>query len=415
MSEGLIIVGAGQASAEMASTLRQQGFAGRIRIFGDEPHLPYQRPPLSKGFLSGALDADALMLRTRAAYDRVGIELQLGARVTSIDRKCRRILLEDGRAFEYEKLALHLGGRARALHIDGAGDLRRFHNYHQIRTISDVQRLRQQFVPDRRLVVIGAGYIGLEVAAVAVKCGLHVTVLEAASRVLARVTGPEISAFYADLHRRAGVDVRTSVQLTAVDLDDGGLSVTAVRCTDGVVPLDLVVAGVGLTPNTELAAATGIGVEDGICVDQFGRTSDPDILAAGDCASHVSQLYERRVRLESTQNAVEQARAAALMLCGTPKPYASVPWFWSDQYDVRLQIVGLSAGYEQIVLRGSPDERSFAVFYLRNDRVIAADTVGRPGDFMMSKKLVAARMPVRATHLADQAIPLSALLATAVS
>ena len=295
--------------------------------------------------------------------------------------------------------------------VEGAQEAELLQNFHYVRTIDDIDCLRRHFEHGLRLVIIGGGYIGLEVAAVAVKRGLRVTVLEALPRVLARVTAPEVSAFYERVHRKAGVDVRTDVTVKGFEFDPSKDAVSAVICgEDTRVPADVVVAGIGLVPNTELAEGAGLAIENGIVVDEYSRTSDPDILAAGDCTSFQSALFGRRVRLESVPNAVEQARTAAATLCGKERPYNAVPWFWSDQYDLKLQMAGLSQGYDQIVLRGSTQTSSFAAFYLQQGRLIAADTVNRPQEFMLSKRLVAASAVIEPHRLADESRPLKDLL-----
>jgi 3-phenylpropionate/trans-cinnamate dioxygenase ferredoxin reductase component len=408
--EVLIVVGAGQAGAELAVQARQSGWVGRILLAGEEPVLPYHRPPLSKAYLSGAAAPETLPVKAQAAYDNAGVELVLGQRVLAIDRLAHRVHFEHGRTEHYTRLALATGGRPRPLPL-AAATADRADNFHYLRTLADVDRIHARFVPGARLVIVGAGYVGLEVAAVAVKLGLHVTVLESAPRVLSRVTAPPVSEFYETVHREAGVHLRTGVQLERFTLDASRTRVTGVQCVDGhVFECDLVVAGIGLLPNTELAVACGLAVEDGILVDRAMRTSDPDVLAAGDCTRFESALYGRSVRLESVPNALEQARAAAAALNGKPVPAESVPWFWSDQYDLKLKMTGLSQGYDRLVLRGSIDARSFCAFYLKGRRVLAVDTVNRVPDFMLAKRLVGERIEVDADAIADEKTPLKAFL-----
>jgi 3-phenylpropionate/trans-cinnamate dioxygenase ferredoxin reductase subunit len=404
-----VIVGAGQAGAEVATSLRQQGYDGRIVLIGEEPQLPYRRPPLSKTYLTGEADAESLLIKPRATYDKAQIELLVPAQVARIDRAARCVVLADGRTQSYDKLVLATGGRPRQLTLDGA----QAPNVLCLRTLADVDAIRAEMQPQRRLVVIGGGYIGLEVAAAAIKQGLRVTVLESAPRVLVRVTAPEMSAFYERVHRDAGVDVRTGVSLEHFEQEAG--RVVAVVLADGSrIEADLLVVGIGLVPNVELARSAELAVGDGIVVDEFGRTSDPDILAVGDCACQPNAWLGRPVRIESVPNAMEQARTAAATLCGKSIPHRSVPWFWSDQYDLKLQMVGLSQGYEQVVLRGEPAGRSFCAFYLREGAAIAVDAVNRAGEFMVAKRLVADRVQVTAATLADETQPLQALLTPAV-
>ena len=407
----VVIVGAGHAAGELASALRQEGFTGRVLMIGEEGHLPYQRPPLSKAYLSGQVTADSLYLKPQSTYDRAQVEVMLNTRVETIDRAAKCVVLADGRQIHYDKLALTTGGRVRRLPTPGADSAEKMANFHYVRNIDDIDRLRRHFDHGLRLVIIGGGYIGLEVAAVAQKRGLHVTVLEALPRVLARVTAPELSAFYERIHREAGVDVRTSVQVSGFDFDASRDAVSAVVLGDGTrLPADVVVAGIGLVPNVELAQAAGLTVENGIVVDEYTQTSDPDIYAAGDCTNHPSALYGRRIRLESVPNAVEQARTMAAAMCGKPRPYNAVPWFWSDQYNLKLQMVGLSQGYDQFVLRGSTAGTAFSAFYLKEGRVIAADAVNRAPDFMMAKRLVSEHVVVDPKQLADESVPLKTLL-----
>lgn len=408
-AETVVIVGAGQAGGETASQLRKLGHTGRILIVGDEPHIPYKRPPLSKAYLAGAVGEDALHLLPRAGLDKLSIEFRSDTRAIGIDRHARRLLTSEG-ALGYDRLVLATGGRARELNLPGAHR----QNVFPLRTLGDVNRIRPRLAAGRRVVIVGGGFIGLEVAAVCVKLGLNVTVLEGLPRVLARVTVPQVSAFFERVHREAGVDLRTGVQVAGLEgepevrrvLLDGGGSVEA----------DLVIVGVGIVPNVELAQDAGLPVDNGIVVDEFTRTADPAILAAGDCTNHPNEFLGRRVRLESVQNAMEQARAAAATLAGKLEAYRAVPWFWSDQYDFKLQMVGLSAGHDACVLRGDPATgRSFAAFYLREGRLIAADTVNRAGDFAIAKKLVAGRLPLDAAALADEAVPLKSLLPAAAA
>ena len=357
--EVLTVIGAGQAGAELAVQARECGWPGRIVLAGDEPDLPYHRPPLSKAYLAGSAAPETLALKARATYEHAGIVLALGRRVVAIDRQARRVEFDGGPSIIYSRLAFATGGRPRPLPSASSG-AERAANFHYLRTLADVDRIRARFIDGARLVIIGGGYVGLEVAAVAVKQGLQVVVLEAAERVLSRVTAPAVSSFYERVHREAGVDVRIGVQVKAFELNRDRSRVSSVLCVDGQrLPCDLVVAGIGLVPNTELAAACGLKVDDGILVDSASRTSDPNIVAAVDCTRYHSALYGRSIRLESVPNALEQARCAAATLTGHDRRNESVPWFWSDQYDLKLKMVGLSQGYEQLVLRGSPDAGSF--------------------------------------------------------
>ena len=404
----IVVIGAGQAGGETATQVRKLGHAGRIVLIGEEPHIPYKRPPLSKAYLAGSIGEEGLYVVPRATLDKAGVEFLGNTRVTRIDRAAKSLELADGSQLAYDKLALTTGGRARNLPMPGAES----ENVFTVRSIADVQKIRPLCQPGARAVIIGGGFIGLEAAAVAVKLGVNVTVLEGLPRVLARVTCAEVSAFFTRVHREAGVDLRTGVQIQALETSAG--KVTAVLLADGSrIAADLVIVGIGQLPNVELAEAAGLAIDNGIVVDECARTSDPNIVAAGDCANHPSAFYGRRLRLESVQNALEQSRAAAATLVGQPQPYHMVPWFWSDQYELKLQMVGLSAGYDQLVIRGDLGSRNFAAFYLLAGRMIAADTVSRPQDFMVAKKLVALGTVLDAGVLADEAMPLKALLPAA--
>ncbi|MGF6855091.1 NAD(P)/FAD-dependent oxidoreductase [Paraburkholderia sp. CI3] len=406
-----LIVGAGHAAGECATAIREQGWTGRIVMVGEEPHLPYQRPPLSKAFLSGESTAEQLYLKPLSTYDKARVEFIPNTRAQHIDRDAKRVTLSNGSEISYTKLVLATGGRPRRLALPGIEATEKLQNFHYLRTLDHVARIRNQFHAGSRLVIIGGGYIGLEVAAVAVKRGLRVTVLEALPRVLARVTAPELSRFYEEVHREAGVDIRTNAIVSGFELDASGDAVAAVCCADGTrVAADLVIVGVGLEPATELAQAAGLAVDNGIMVDEHTRTSDPDIFAVGDCTNHPNPSLGRRLRLESVPNALEQARTAAASLCGKERVYNSVPWFWSDQYDLKLKMVGLSLGYDEFVLRGDPKARSFSAFYLKDGVMLAADTVSRVPEFVLAKRFVAEKIPVRAADLANESIPLKSLL-----
>jgi 3-phenylpropionate/trans-cinnamate dioxygenase ferredoxin reductase subunit len=380
----IVIVGAGQAGSDLACGLRQQGFAGTVTLIGEELHPPYRRPPLSKTFLSGEATLESLYLRTPRTYAEQGIECRHGVGVESIDRQLRLVKLFDGTELRYHRLVLATGGRPRTLSLSHVSSA----NVHYIRTIDDIQRLRSQFLPGKRLGVIGGGYIGLEAASIGIKMGLDVTIIEALPRVLARVAAPELSAFYERIHRAHGVKIVTG---TGVHTLEGERSIDTLVLSDGKrLPVDLVIVGIGLIPNTELADAAGLPIANGILVGPDMRTADPDIFAIGDCSSHENTFLERRVRLESVPSAAEQARIAAAVLSGKPTPPGGVPWFWSDQYELKLQMVGLSEGYDQLVIRGDVSTESFSLFYLKDGLVICADTVNRPAEFAVAKKLVRA-------------------------
>ena len=409
MEPGVVIVGAGFAAGEFAIKLRNAQYPHPITMVGAEAHLPYHRPPLSKAYLSGAVDDAALLLRPDTAYAKADIGFRGNTQVTRIDRARHAIELADGSALPYARLVLATGGHARRLTCPGA-DLA---GVLALRTLDDVLAIRARLQPGAELVIIGGGYIGLEVAAVAVKQGLNVTVVEAAPRVLARVAGAEISAFYEKAHRDAGVTIITGAGVSALLPAEGNADhVGAVELADGrVLPADFVIAGVGLIPNDGLAREAGLKADNGIWVDEYCRTEDEAVLAIGDCSNHPSAFLGRRVRLESVPNAIEQARVAADTITGKLAPYAAIPWFWSDQYDLKLQAVGLADGHDQVVLRGSMEARSFVVFYLRAGVVIAADAVNKGGEFMVAKRLVGSRITPDVAVLCDPGRPLKDLVA----
>ena len=406
-----VIVGAGVAGAEAVIALRRQGFAGEITMIGEERHAPYQRPPLSKSYLSGEASTESLYVKPKHEYQKAGIDVMLGVRAARIDRTSKQVVLSDGREVKYDTLILALGGRARNLDSLPPGRHGSIHNLYTIRTIDDVDRLKNEFRAATRIVIVGGGYIGLEVAAVAVKLGLRVLVLERLSRVLARVTAPQVSAFYEGIHREAGVEVRTEAEILGFDFDASSKVIRAVNCGDGeAIPADLVIAGIGMTPNAELASAAGLAVGDGILTDASARTSDDSIFAIGDCSNHPCAPDGQCVRLESQPSALDQARTATAAICGKEPRNPAVPWFWSDQYDVKLQIAGLSKGYDRVVLRGSPEARRFSVLYLKQARVIAADAVNCPQDFGAARNLILRRTEVDLDRLADTRFPLAGLV-----
>ena len=399
----ILIVGAGQAADQAVHTLRRKGFTGKLAVVGDEPWLPYQRPPLSKKYLAGALDRDRLVLRPRHFYTEHSVETHLGRRVNEISREDRRVRLDDGSVLPYDALLLATGSRPRPLTVPGA-DLP---GVHTLRTIEDVERIRTDFADGRRLVIIGGGYIGLEVAATARELGLDVTVLEMAERVMNRVTCKEVSSFYESEHARHGVQIITNSRVRALASDSRTGRVKAVLTEDGAEhPADVVVVGVGVLAADDLAVAAGLECANGIVVNEYCQTSDPAIYAAGDCANHPNLHYGLRLRLESVDNAFEQAASAAHNLLGSPTVHDRVPWFWSDQYDLKMIIVGLCQGHDTVVVRGSPAARSFSACYLRAGELVAIDSVNSAKDQMAARKLIAARARPDIDKLANPGIPM---------
>jgi 3-phenylpropionate/trans-cinnamate dioxygenase ferredoxin reductase subunit len=395
MSKTVIIVGAGHAAGQTAASLRQKGFDGRIIMIGDEDYVPYQRPPLSKAFLAGDMTKERLYFKPEKFWPEHDVEMRLGESAASIDREAKSVSLANGEILNYDCLVLATGGRVRELHIPG----HELKGVHYLRSIADVDAIRPAFKEGTRLVIVGGGYIGLEVAAVACKHGLDVTVLETESRVMNRVVATEISLFFQQIHTEEGVKLELGRRVQKIC---GNGKVESIACADGfTVTADICIIGIGIIPNTEIADAAGLKCSDGIVVDEYCQTSDPDIYAVGDCTKHPNALLGRHLRLESVHNAIEQGKTAAASICGQPAAYAQVPWFWSDQYDVKLQIAGLTEGYEQFVMRGDPASRSFAAFYLLDGKVLAVDAINSPREFMLGKKLVAAGAHFAPDELAD--------------
>ncbi|GAB98633.1 putative ferredoxin reductase [Gordonia namibiensis NBRC 108229] len=402
-----VVIGASHAGAQLSAQLRSSGWDGDIVLIGDEPYLPYHRPPMSKTYLADTVGIDDLLIRGTEFYDKQNIRVRR-ARVERIDRAEQRVVLSDGESLSYDRLALCTGARPVRLGIPGA-ELR---GVYYLRTAEDVEAIRADVPGSRRAVIVGGGYIGLETAASLRKLGLDVTVVEAADRVLQRVTAPEVSDFFRRIHEAEGVHIRTDAAVVGFEGDDGTGRVAAVRLADGeMVPADFVIVGIGVRPNVELAHEAGLAVDDGIVVDAQGRTSDPRITAAGDCVTYHDVRYGK-TRLESVPSAGEQAKVAAATMCGKETTISALPWFWSDQYDLKLQIAGLNTGYDTVVLRGDPTtDREFACFYLRAGELIAADCVNRPQEFMFSKRVLAQSLPVDRDALADLDVPIASQLA----
>jgi 3-phenylpropionate/trans-cinnamate dioxygenase ferredoxin reductase subunit len=404
MAEKIVIIGAGQAGLQAAASLRQEGYAGAITLIGEEPHLPYQRPPLSKAYLEGALDKSRLVLKPAEFYAKERIDLRTGERITAIDRARKSVVLASGEALSYDRLLIATGAPPRRLNVPGA----ELAGVASLRTIADSDALRPALQSGKRLVIVGAGYIGLEVAAVARKKGLPVTILELADRCLTRVAGVEISRFFHELHRDAGVDLKLGASLQGF----AGKDRLEAAIADGeAIACGAALVSVGAAPATSLAEAAGLKVDNGVWVDETARTEDPAIWAAGDCTNFPSPIYGRRMRLESVPNAIDQAKAAAANMAGRRALYDAVPWFWSDQYDVKLQTAGVADGADERLARGDPRGRRYAVWYFREGRLIAVDAVNDPASFLAGKRLIAAKAAPDRKTLADPAADLKPLLA----
>ena len=402
----VVIVGAGHGGAQCAIALRQNGFTGRVVMVGREPEPPYERPPLSKEYFAREKTFERLYIRPPSFWEEKNLELILGAEVTVIDPEARRVTLSNGDTLGYGALVWAAGGDPRRLPVPGS----ELAGVHAVRTRADCDQLMGEIDGGvKNIAVIGGGYIGLEAAAVLTKLGCHVTLLEALPRVLARVAGPELSAFYEAEHRAHGVDLRTEVTIASLE---GEGRVTGVKLGDGsVIPADAVIVGIGIVAAVGPLIAAGAAGGNGVDVDEYCRTSLPDVYAIGDCAAFACDYADGTVmRVESVQNANDQATCVAKAICGDPQPYHAFPWFWSNQYDLRLQTAGLSVGYDQTVLRGDPAARSFSVVYLKAGRVIALDCVNMVKDYVQGRKLVEGKVSPDLAQLADASVPLKELV-----
>ena len=405
-AERIVILGAGHAGGTAAALLRQWGHEGPITLLGEEPLVPYQRPPLSKAWLKGEAGAEDLELKPESFYPEHDIALRLSVRAIAIDRKAKTVELEDGERLPYDLLILAMGARARKLPVPGV-DLE---GVLELRTAADAEELKAALGPGRRLAVIGGGYIGLEAAASARALGAEVTVIEREARLLPRVAGGDLSAFFHHYHEARGVAFEVSQQVTAIEGEAGRVS--GVRLSDGrFLPCDAALVGVGAQPNDEMAHAAGLDCSNGVVVDLEARTSDPAVYAIGDITWRPLPLYGRPFRLESVPNALEQARHAAAAICGRPPPAPEVPWFWSDQYDLKLQIAGLTFDPDTAVLRGDMAAAKFAVFHLKQGVVVAVEAVNAPGEFMGGKLLIGRKAAVDPARLADLSVSMKEVAA----
>jgi 3-phenylpropionate/trans-cinnamate dioxygenase ferredoxin reductase component len=400
----VLIVGAGHAGFQLATSLRQHGYSEPIGLVNDEAHLPYQRPPLSKAYLKGTGGPDSLMFRPDKFYRDQNVEL-IPDRAVSIDCAARKLLLASGASLDYGHLVLATGARNRLLDIPNANH----EDVRYLRTLDESEALRQRIAPGQRVVVIGAGFIGLEFAATARAKGLEVDVLELGTRVMARAVTAEISEFFQARHTAAGIRIHLGVQATSIESD--GVSVTGVSLSDGRhVPADLVVVGVGVLPNVELAADAGLSVAAGIIVDEHLLTSDPHISAIGDCALFASHRFGGSLRLESVQNATDHARCVAARLTGDAKAYDGLPWFWSDQGADKLQIAGLTTGYDRVVVRGEPGQGSFSAFCYKSGHLVGVESVNRAADHVFGRKILGMNRSIEPEQAADTGFDLKAAL-----
>ena len=402
MSDKVVIVGAGQAGGQTAVSLRLMGHEGPVVVIGDEAHVPYERPPLSKAFLSGDVAHERLYLKKPGYYADHDIELKLNTRVKAIDRAAKTVTLASGESLSYDKLVLATGSRVRKLDVPG-GNLP---GIHYLRTLADVEAIKDSLKPGARAAIVGGGYIGLEVAAVLTKLDAKPVVIEVMDQVMARAMAPKVASFFEQVHRSRGVDIRLKTGVTGFEAGADGRVAAAITDSGEKIPADLAIIGIGILPEVELAAEAGLKVDNGIAVDEYGRTEDPAVFAAGDCTNHPNALLDRRLRLESVQNAVSQGKAVAGAIVGKPAPYAEVPWFWSDQFDLKLQIVGLSDPTDEVVIRGSLEEHKFSACYLRGGELVAINCINALRDFNAAKKLIAAHARPDPIKLADPDIAL---------
>jgi len=403
MKSGLVIVGASYAGVQAGISAREQGYQGPISIVADEEHLPYQRPPLSKAFLSGDATYASLFLRGDDYFRKQGIEMVLGRRAVGLDRDAKLVELQGGDRLPFDQLVIATGSGARRLSVPG----HERDGIVYLRTLDDALHLKPRLEAASDVVIIGGGFIGLEVASTAAKAGKKVTLIEAQSRLLERAVSPLISQFLLDIHRSYGVDIRFNDSVVAVE---GGDAVHEVVCGSGLrVRADLIVVGIGGIANDELAAQAGIACSNGIDVDEHGRTNMPDIYAAGDVSNHHNSFAGRRVRLEAVQNATDQGKAVGAMIAGKPDAYNAVPRFWSDQYNAKLQIVGLSLPTDSVAIRGRMDDNKFSVFYYRQGKLTAVDSINRPGDQIIARRLIGADLSPTPEQAADVSFDLKSL------
>jgi len=402
----VVIIGAGHAGGTLAALLRQYGHTGPITMVGDEPIAPYQRPPLSKAWLKGEADANSLALRPLEFYAEAGIDFRPSVRAVKLERSARKVHLSDGAELDYDALVIATGARAIALPIPGA-DLK---GVLSLRTAADAEALKAQVGPGKKLAVVGGGYIGLEVAASGRALGAEVVVLEREARLLARVACETLSTFFRDVHEQHGVSFELGASVTGFVGADG--HITGVSLADGrVVPCDAAVVGVGVIPNDELAVDSGLETARGVVVDLEARTADPHVFAIGDVAHRPMPIYGRMFRMESVPNALEQAKQAACAITGRPAPAGEVPWQWSDQYDLKLQIAGYAFDVDEILVRGDPKSGKFAVFHLNGDQVQSVEAINAPPEFMMGRQLIGNRKPVNKAKLADPSVSMKEVTA----
>mgnify|MGYP001573112175 FL=1 len=400
----IVVIGSGQAAIQTVMSLKRNEFTGSIKVIGEEDHLPYQRPPLSKDFLLEEYKPERVSLKKKEFYEENGVDLILGKRAESIDTILKEITLSDENKIHYDQLIIATGSRVRKLNVPGSDKK----GLYYLRDLDDANALKQRLKKNKKMVIVGAGYIGLEVASVAASLGVKVTVIEMANRVMNRTVDPIISSYYQKLHESHGVKIHLDNGLKAFE---GGDSVNAVRCSDGLMlEADLVVIGAGVLPNQEIAIEAGLECNNGIMVNEFGETASAHVYACGDCTNHPNKGLNARLRLESVHNAMEQSKTVANTIMGNKEPYDQVPWFWSDQYDHKLQLVGISGDHDEVVMRGLQSEQKFLLFYLKNSELIAVNAINSSKEFLICRKLVANKVKISSDVIKDQSVNLNDLL-----
>ena len=399
----IIIIGGGQAGCQTATSLRALGFLGEISIYCSENYLPYQRPPLSKKFLLGELDKERLFFKPEKFYRDNNINFFLNSYVAKIEKENKKIFLNNNEEDSYDKLVIATGTKPREIDVDKDSAKNIFY----LRSIDDVLEIKGEVQSSKKVAIIGGGYIGLEVAAILKKLGLSVIIIEMAGRILERVTSQIISDFYTKVHNEEGVKILTNTSVERITKKSKDMEILT---NNGPISADFIVVGIGVIPCDELASESGLKVQNGILVNEFCETSEKDIYSAGDCTVHPNSYYNRDIRLESVHNAIEQGKTVASSIMNKKEPYNQIPWFWSDQYDLKLQIAGLCIDYDDIIVRGNSDSRSFAVFYMKNNYMIASDCINCPGEHMMSRKIISDKIIVDKNRLSDDSIPIKEVI-----
>ena len=402
-NQKIIIIGGGQAGCQTATSLRTSGFLGEISIYCSENYLPYQRPPLSKKFLLGELDKERLFFKPEKFYRDNNINFFLNSYVIKIEKENKKIFLNNNEEDSYDKLVIATGTKPREIDVDKDSAKNIFY----LRSIDDVLEIKGEVQSSKKVAIIGGGYIGLEVAAILKKLGLSVIIIEMAGRILERVTSQIISDFYTKVHNEEGVKILTNTSVESITKKSKDMEILT---NNSAISADFVVVGIGVIPCDELASESGLKVQNGILVNEFCETSVKDIYSAGDCTVHPNSYYNKDIRLESVHNAIEQGKTVASSIMNKKTPYNQIPWFWSDQYDLKLQIAGLCIDYDDIIVRGNSDSRSFAVFYMKDNYMIASDCINCPGEHMMSRRIISDKIIVDKDRLSDVLIPIKEVI-----